>query len=73
MDFAISEKMQTILGMVKEFIDKEVIPLEQEFFGKPLAEVDTISRRKKGDGQEDGTLGTNPPYGVRRNGPQPDG
>ena len=47
MDFAISEKMQTILGMVKEFIDKEVIPLEQEFFGKPLAEVDPILEEKR--------------------------
>lgn len=31
MDFTISEKMTTILGMINEFIDKELIPLEPEF------------------------------------------
>jgi len=31
MDFSISEKMQTILGMMKEFVEKELIPLEAEF------------------------------------------
>ncbi len=30
MDFTVSEEMQTILGMVNEFIDDEVIPLEGE-------------------------------------------
>lgn len=31
MDFTISEKMTTILGMINEFVDKELIPLEPEF------------------------------------------
>uniref|UniRef100_A0A7C4EWD2 Acyl-CoA dehydrogenase n=1 Tax=Desulfomonile tiedjei TaxID=2358 RepID=A0A7C4EWD2_9BACT len=31
MDFSISDKMETILEMVREFIDKEVIPLEKSF------------------------------------------
>ena len=31
MDFSVSEKMQTILGMIDEFVDKELIPLEPEF------------------------------------------
>ena len=35
MDFAISDKMKTILGMIDEFVDKEVIPLEPEFLTKP--------------------------------------
>jgi hypothetical protein len=30
MDFTVSEKMQTILGMMKEFVQKELIPLEAE-------------------------------------------
>lgn len=38
MDFAISEKMQTILEMVNEFIDDQVIPLEGEMLhGDPAA------------------------------------
>ena len=36
MDFEISEKMQTILEMVRSFMDTEVIPLEGEMlFGDP--------------------------------------
>jgi hypothetical protein len=31
MDFAISEKMQTILAMIDEFMAKELIPLEKAF------------------------------------------
>lgn len=31
MDFTISEKMKTVLGMINEFVDKELIPLEPEF------------------------------------------
>jgi len=34
MDFGISEKMQTILGMMKEFVEKELIPLEPELLTK---------------------------------------
>ena len=31
MDFAISERLRTILGMIREFVDKELIPLEPYF------------------------------------------
>ena len=31
MDFQISEKMQTILGMINEFVEKELLPLEKDF------------------------------------------
>lgn len=31
MDFTISEKMQTILGMIDEFVARELIPLEKDF------------------------------------------
>ncbi len=34
MDFSISEKMQTILEMINEFVDKELIPLETEYLTK---------------------------------------
>ena len=31
MDFTVSEKLQTILDMMKEFVEKELIPMEPEF------------------------------------------
>ncbi|MCJ7684843.1 MAG: acyl-CoA dehydrogenase family protein [Desulfobacteraceae bacterium] len=31
MDFTVSERLQTILDMMKEFVEKELIPMEQEF------------------------------------------
>jgi alkylation response protein AidB-like acyl-CoA dehydrogenase len=34
MDFSMSEKMQTILEMINEFVDKELIPLENEYLTK---------------------------------------
>jgi len=34
MDFSVSEKMQVITGMMKEFVEKELMPLEAEFFSK---------------------------------------
>ncbi len=39
MDFTVSEKMQTILGMMKEFVQKELIPLEAEAHNKSFAEI----------------------------------
>ncbi|MBW2411656.1 MAG: acyl-CoA dehydrogenase family protein [Deltaproteobacteria bacterium] len=39
MDFTVSEKMQTILGMMKEFVQKELIPLEAEAHTKTFAEM----------------------------------
>ncbi|MFH1033047.1 MAG: acyl-CoA dehydrogenase family protein [Pseudomonadota bacterium] len=40
MDFAISDKMQTILEMVNEFVDRELIPLEPDFLNRPWEEVE---------------------------------
>ncbi|MBW1899764.1 MAG: acyl-CoA/acyl-ACP dehydrogenase, partial [Deltaproteobacteria bacterium] len=31
MDFEISEKMKVIIGMIDEFVDKELIPMESQF------------------------------------------
>ena len=51
MDFSISEKMQTILGMTNEFVDKELIPLEPEFmshdFKQMLPELEKKRRMVK--------------------------
>jgi alkylation response protein AidB-like acyl-CoA dehydrogenase len=39
MEFAVSEKMQTILGMINEFMDKEVFPMERELLHKDVGQV----------------------------------
>ena len=39
MDFAITEKMQVIIGMMKEFVEKELIPLEPEFLRKEFRDL----------------------------------
>ena len=33
MDFEISDKMKTVIEMIDEFVEKELIPLEPEFLG----------------------------------------
>lgn len=45
MDFEISEKMQTILDMVGQFMDTEVIPLEGELLHGDPATLDEMVRR----------------------------
>ena len=40
MDFAVSEKLQTILDMIHEFIEKELIPREAQFAGKDFSEIE---------------------------------
>lgn len=35
MDFQISEDTQTILELINEFVDKELLPLEQDFYTAP--------------------------------------
>lgn len=47
MDFTISEKMQTILGMINEFIDKELIPLEHDFLTKDFRLLEPIIEEKR--------------------------
>jgi hypothetical protein len=39
MDFTVSEKMKTILGMIDEFVDKELIPLEPQFLTTPSKDL----------------------------------
>jgi acyl-CoA dehydrogenase len=47
MDFSISEKMQTVLEMIDEFVDKELIPLEHEFAVKSFKEMIPVLAEKR--------------------------
>ncbi len=47
MDFSISEKMQTVLEMIDEFVDKELIPLEPEFAVKSFREMLPVLKEKR--------------------------
>ena len=47
MDFAISDKMKTILEMVDEFVQKELIPLEPELAGAGFREMLPKIREKQ--------------------------
>ena len=47
MDFAISEKMETIIEMIDEFVIKELIPLEPEFLSRPFTELLPELREKR--------------------------
>jgi len=39
MDFTVSERLQTILDMMKEFVEKELIPMEQEFVARGFKDM----------------------------------
>lgn len=47
MDFSVSEKMQTIIGMINEFVDKELIPLEAEYLSHDFHEMLPVIREKQ--------------------------
>lgn len=47
MDFAISDKMQVILEMVNEFVDRELIPMEPEFLGREFSELLPVLAEKR--------------------------
>jgi len=47
MDFTISEKMKTILEMVNEFVDRELIPLEPEFATRGFREMLPVLKEKQ--------------------------
>ncbi|ACL04159.1 acyl-CoA dehydrogenase family protein [Desulfatibacillum aliphaticivorans] len=47
MDFAISEKMETILGMIREFVDKELIPMEPEFLTNEFRDMEPELEKKR--------------------------
>ncbi|MBW1645967.1 MAG: acyl-CoA dehydrogenase family protein [Deltaproteobacteria bacterium] len=47
MDFTISPKMATIIEMINEFVDRELIPLEPEFLTRPTSELLPVIREKQ--------------------------
>ena len=47
MDFEMPEKMKVITGMIDEFIDKELIPLEAEFLNKSFREMLPVLTEKR--------------------------
>lgn len=47
MNFEITDKMKTILGMVNEFLDKELLPLEQAFICSDFKEMLPVLREKR--------------------------
>lgn len=47
MDFSISEKMQIILEMIEEFVEKELIPLETAFMNKSFKEMLPALKEKR--------------------------
>ncbi len=47
MDFTVSDKMKTILEMIDEFVEKELVPLEPEFLNKDFREMLPVLREKQ--------------------------
>jgi alkylation response protein AidB-like acyl-CoA dehydrogenase len=47
MDFEVSDKMKAIIGMINEFVDKELMPMEQDFLSKPLKTILPEIERKR--------------------------
>ncbi len=42
MTFEVSDRTQTMLDTINEFLDKELIPMERELFEKDPAEMESI-------------------------------
>ncbi len=47
MDFTVSEKMQAILEMITEFVDRELIPLERDFIKGSFREMLPVLKEKQ--------------------------
>jgi acyl-CoA dehydrogenase len=47
MDFAVSEKMQVILEMITEFVEKELIPLEAEYLNREFVDLLPVLTEKR--------------------------
>ena len=47
MDFAISDKMEAIIGMIDEFVSKELIPLEPEFLTRDFKTMLPVLAEKR--------------------------
>ncbi|MBU2488364.1 MAG: acyl-CoA dehydrogenase family protein [Proteobacteria bacterium] len=47
MDFTVSEKMQAVVSMMEEFVDRELIPMESEFMTKSFGEMEQELGKKR--------------------------
>ncbi|MGB9735385.1 MAG: acyl-CoA dehydrogenase family protein [bacterium] len=47
MDFEVPEKIKTIVDLINEFVDKELIPLEPEFMKKGIKEMMPVLNEKR--------------------------
>ncbi len=47
MDFEMSEKMQAITGMIREFVDRELIPLEAQYLKGDFADMVPVLAEKR--------------------------
>ncbi|HOD27797.1 MAG TPA: acyl-CoA dehydrogenase family protein [Syntrophales bacterium] len=47
MDFNVSEKMQAVVGMMNEFVEGELIPLEPEFLTKSFRQMEPVMEGKR--------------------------
>ena len=47
MDFNVSDKVKTITGMITEFVEKELIPLEAEFINRPISQLLPVLEEKR--------------------------
>ncbi len=47
MDFEISEKMKAVTGMINEFVEKELIPLEHDFLTKDFRLLEPVIEEKR--------------------------
>ena len=47
MDFQISDRIQTIVSMINEFVDKELIPLEPEFMTNSFESMLPVLKEKQ--------------------------
>ncbi|MBW1989019.1 MAG: acyl-CoA dehydrogenase family protein [Deltaproteobacteria bacterium] len=47
MDFTVSEKMQAVISMMDEFVDRELIPMEPEVATKTFAEMEPELEKKR--------------------------
>jgi len=61
MDFEISERMQTILDLAREFIDSEVVPLEGELLHGSPADLDAAIAEKQDKARQTGLWAPNHP------------
>ncbi|MFZ5864708.1 MAG: acyl-CoA dehydrogenase family protein, partial [Thermodesulfobacteriota bacterium] len=47
MDFTVSEKAQTIVEMINEFVEKEIIPLEADFSKRSFVDLLPVLQEKR--------------------------